>query len=241
MQEPQKIRLGESYFKSTMSGAKRRKVSSCKKFYYIPLLETLKQLLSTTEYMTEVLNPHQSRSQTLYDFCDGEAYKTHPLFETDPYALQIVAYYDELEVVNPIGTYVKKHKLGCLFFTLGNIRPRYRSILRAINLVGIVKYEDIQGSNAIDTFLTPFVSDLKKHYCDGVTVSVDSEKRTFFGGLIAFLADNAAAHMLGGFKGSMSFALRICRTCYTTQILSQTCFTEESCTLRTAKSHFSQT
>lgn len=49
-------------------------------------------------------------------------------------ALQIVAYYDELEVVNPLGAYVKKLKVGVVFF-LGNVHPKLCSRLRAINLV----------------------------------------------------------------------------------------------------------
>ena len=214
-------------------------MSAYNKFYYVSLVDTLQALLSRTDYMAEVLNPHQSNSSTLNDFCDGETFKTHPLFQCDPYALQIVAYYDELEIVNPIGTYVKKHKLGCLFFTLGNVRPRFRSALKAINLVSVVRYEDIIRFG-IDSFLAPFVQDLKKLYCDGITVTIGLEKRTFFGGLVAFLADNLAAHTLGGFKQSMSFALRICRSCYTTRTLSQTCFSEKSCTLRTSESHFAQ-
>lgn len=150
-----------------------------------------------------------------------------------------MAYYDELEIVNPVGTYVKKHKLGCLFFTIANVRPRYRSVLKAINLVAVVRYQDIQDGN-IDSFLAPFVSDLKKLYCDGITVSVGSEKCRFYGGLIAFLADNLAAQLLGGFKQSMSFSLRICRSCYSTRALSKTCFVESSCTLRTTESHYTQ-
>lgn len=240
MQEPREIQLGEPYFENTMSGAKRRKVTTYKRFYYVPLLETLKQLLSTNEYVTEVLNSHQCNSLTLNDFCDGETFRAHPLFTADPYALQIVAYFDELEVVNPIGTYVKKHKLGCLFFTLGNVRPQFRSILKAINLVAIVKHEDISGEIGIDSFLAPFVTDLKKLYCDGINVCVGSQNYVFYGGLIAFLADNLAAHLLGGFKQSMSFALRMCRTCYATRSLVKSCFTEARCTLRTAESHYSQ-
>lgn len=64
-------------------------------------------------------------------------FKTHPLFSTD------IAYYDEMEVVNPIGSYVSKLKLGCHFFTLGNISPQHRSTFKAINLVSVGKYEDI--------------------------------------------------------------------------------------------------
>jgi len=48
-------------------------------------------------------------------------FKTHPLFSEDPSSLQIVAYYDELEVCNYLGTHTKKHKLGIVFFTPANI------------------------------------------------------------------------------------------------------------------------
>ncbi len=68
------------------------------------------------------------------DFCDEELFKQHPLFSRDTSALQIIAYYDEVELCNPLGSHVKKHKLGIVFFILGNIHPKYRSSLRAINL-----------------------------------------------------------------------------------------------------------
>ena len=51
------------------------------------------------------------------------------------------------------------------------------------------------------------------------------------GGLFTFLADNLAAHLIGGFKESMSFSLRICRTCMITPDLMQLNrhFTESNC------------
>ena len=192
-----------------------------------------------TSYMSEVENPHLSSTSLICDFCDGSMFKEHELFSSYQNALQIIAYYDELEIVNPIGTYVKKHKLGCLFFTLGNVRPRYRSVLKAINLVGVVKYEDIKGEETnIDSFLAPFVNDLKKLYCDGLTVTINGITQTYYGGLLAFLADNLASHTLGGFKESMSFALRVCRSCFCTRSMMQTHFLESSCTLRTSANHF---
>lgn len=68
------------------------------------------------------------------------------------------------------------------------------------------------------------------------------EDKVIHGGLLAFLADNLAAHTVGGFKQSMSFALRICRGCLITRELSQSCFSEESvdCELRTPTTHFDQ-
>ena len=104
----------------------------------------------------------------------------------------------------------------------------------------MVKHEDIKDERiGIDSFLAPFVKDLKELYCEGVTVALNGKSQTFFGGLLAFLADNLAAHVLGGFKESMSFALRVCRSCFCTRSMTQTHFTESSCVLRTSDHHFS--
>ena len=92
----------------------------------------------------------------------------------------------------------------------------------------------------MDTFLSPFVDDLKTLYCDGIEVAIDGDTCTIYGGLIAFLADSLAAHAVGGFKESMSFALRICRTCMTTPEESQTCFSEKICELHNPEQHFNQ-
>ena len=60
--------------------------------------------------------------------------KTHLLFSKDPYALQIVVYYDEHELCNPLGSHVKQHKLGIVFYMLANIHPKHHSQLKNINL-----------------------------------------------------------------------------------------------------------
>ena len=99
---------------------------------YIPLCSTLAKILESDDYRAEVLNPHNAPGNYIRDFCDGSTYKSHPLFSCDPLALQIIGYYDDLEVVNLLGSYIKKHKLGCLFFFLGNIRPQFRSTHKSI-------------------------------------------------------------------------------------------------------------
>ena len=221
-------------------GYKRRKVLKKDKFYYISLLDSLTNILKLVDFQTEVLNPHNSNvDEQLHDFCDGTIFHSHPLFNSDPYALQIVAYYDEIEVVNPLGSYVRKHKLGCMFYFLANVRPQYRSTLKTIQLVAIGKYEDIQ-KHGIDEFMAPFVDDIKTLYCNGIKVSIAGIDHILHGGLLAFLADNLAAHLVGGFKQSMSFALRICRECMITREQSQSLFFESDCVIRTPDTHFEQ-
>ena len=52
------------------------------------------------------------------------------------------------------------HTLGLFYFLLGNVSPKYRSALRAINLVAVVKkFIKEYSMNAV---LTPIVNDLKK-------------------------------------------------------------------------------
>ena len=47
----------------------------------------------------------------LHDFCDGQAYKEHPLFSVDNHTLQLIVYTDEVETANPLGSYRGHHKL----------------------------------------------------------------------------------------------------------------------------------
>ena len=55
-------------------------------------------------------------------------------FSIDPNGLQIIAYYDVVQTCNPLGSSSRKYKLGCIFFTLRNIRPFLRFSLKAIFL-----------------------------------------------------------------------------------------------------------
>lgn len=55
---------------------------------------------------------HQQESNLLSDYCDGHVYRSHPLFSDDKSALQLMIYYDNVEVCNPLGSRAKTHKLG---------------------------------------------------------------------------------------------------------------------------------
>ena len=212
-------------------------METCDKFYYVSLLELLALLIKNKSIFDEVTAPHFSPDPTkLRDFCDGSVFKEHQLFSTDSTALQIIAYYDEVEITNALGSYVRTHKLGALFFSLGNIRPHLRSTLKSIFVLAIGRAEDIK-EYGMDAFLSPFVDDLNTLYLDGISVVVDSQRYVFHGALIAFLADNLAAHSVGGFKQSFSWAKRICRSCMATVLSIQISYCEDDCELQTAAEH----
>lgn len=61
---------------------------------------------------------HSSQADpgVLHDYCDGQDFHSHPLFSTNELSLQIFLYYDDIEVVNPIGSHKAVHKLGIYFY-----------------------------------------------------------------------------------------------------------------------------
>ena len=111
---PQEVKVGEPYHQSIFTGSKRRLVERQDSFQYVPLLRSLQVLLSDSSIIDQIYQcPSRfHRDGTIEDICDGELYKAHPIFSNDPLALQLILFYDELELCNPLGTHVKKHKLG---------------------------------------------------------------------------------------------------------------------------------
>ena len=61
---------------------------------------------------SQISKPHQQEDGLINDFCDGSLFKAHPLFNEEPQALQIIAYYDDVEVCNPLGSHRGINKLG---------------------------------------------------------------------------------------------------------------------------------
>ena len=169
------------------------------KFYYIPLLKTLAQLLQIPCLRKELIKPNNSNEYLLCDLC---IYKNHDFFKSNPHGLQVVAFYDEVETCNPLDSSAKKFKLGCVFFTLTNISPSLRSSLKSIFLAIVAKSTTIKKH--IDSIPKPFINDLKKLYNEGVSVRFAGKNEVWKGALLAFLGDNLASHELGGFKESFS-------------------------------------
>ena len=48
----------------------------------------------------------------LQDYCDGSDFKRHSLFSADKQALQIMLYFEEVELCNPLGSSATVHKIG---------------------------------------------------------------------------------------------------------------------------------
>ena len=150
--------MGEPEYVPRFSGDKRELVQRWDTIQYVPILSTIERLFHDEGIVEQIYSfPKRIRNDNkMEDFCDGNLFKNHPIFSTDPLALQIIAYYDELELCNPLGTHVKQHKLGLVFFSLGNIHPKYRSSYKAIYLA-IAAPSKVIEKHGLNTVLQPLL------------------------------------------------------------------------------------
>lgn len=230
---PQKVKLGERIV--TVKG----KHKNCANFgYFVPLKENLVNLLHMQEVWECVQNPHHSNdhSDFKYDVCDGAAIKEHPLFSIDQKALQIFMNCDDLEIVNPIGTHVKKNKVSVFYFTLGNIPPHLRSRLQVIQLVAIAKTIHVRDANALQKLLADFLHTLNE-LSVGIDMHIFGTQMRIRGALVFASADTLASNWLGGFKEGVSFALKNCRVCDLENKKLSTVKSEAEVTRRTMQAH----
>ena len=184
---------------------------------YIPFKPNLQNFLSQSEVWHSVNNPHRSDGNMMNDLCDGDYIKTHPLFLAHPNALQIILHCDDIEIVNPIGSHTKKHKLSMFYYTLGNIPPHLRSNLNAIQLIAVAKSCDLRKeSQCVGKLLRDFIKSVTDLSTGGVLFTIDGIQYRLHGTLILVSCDALAASWLGGFKESAHFAYRGCRTCEAT-------------------------
>ena len=89
---------------------------------------------------------------------------------------------------------------GLFYYTLGNIRPRYRSQSKSIQLLAVVKRYVINkyGINAILEPIVDEILELEKD--DGCQFTISGRKRTFRGSIAFVSGDNLGLQELGGFK-----------------------------------------
>lgn len=90
----------------------------------------------------------------------GKFTKKVIFFNTDNPHLRIQLYSDEFEVANPLGSKKRLHKVSAFYFTLGNIPPKDRSVLRHIHLLILVKHRLVK-TYGFEKILEPLICDLQ--------------------------------------------------------------------------------
>ena len=178
-------------------------------FQYVPILQTLEYLLKFEDIFAEVINGHRSSDRKLRDICDGNLFKQNTLYSSNENALQVILYYDDFNIVNPLGNRVRKYKLSAFYMTLGNLNPIYRSQNKSIFLVSLCRTKLLK-KHGFNTVLAPLERDLQQLEVEGITFNKGQEHFTIKGSLVCTCCDNLASHSIGGFIESFT-TLKPCR------------------------------
>lgn len=178
---------------------------------YIPIVNTITEFLKDKSVKEQFDNPIPSQEGVLQDITDGSVTKSNVLFNEVPNALKLLLYQDSFEVVNPLGSGKKKHKVLAVYVTLGNIYPENRSKVDQMQLVLLVREADFKYFGQHIVF-RELVNDLKEIEESGVLVGNEYIRGT----VAMFLGDNLGSHCIGGFTENFSSTSHVCRSCLIT-------------------------
>ena len=202
---------------------------------YIPILDTSKMMLKHDEVLYQVLNPPEQQYELIDSYKSSHACRGNELFSKDEHALQMKLYMDDFQTVNPIGTKVNWNKICSFYFTLGNIPFHLQSKLHTIQLLLLTKSVTVD-SYGYEKVLESFLRDMKILENDGITIETSDGDICLNGSISIIIADNLAAHQLGGYFESFS-SFKACRFCDATKESRKISFVEGNFTLNTPASY----
>ena len=189
---PQEVVLGQSIVRKK---GMLQYVNDCG--YIVPFEKSLENYLNQPEVWAEISHPC-SNSDLMEDFCDGSYSSENVPQQQHPNCLQILVNTDSAEVVNPIGTHTKKHKIDVFYWTLANIKPYMRSKWSNIHLIGICKTKHLKKhgtGNILSNFIQALLN-LEK----GIRMQICGKEEVVHGILTAILADTPAAAFITDMK-----------------------------------------
>ena len=200
-------------------------------FQYVPLLEQLSELLKHDELkrvcLTERSSDLADAERVFADFKTGENHRHED-------GLSLIIYYDDFNVVNPVGNKVKQNKLGAFYFAVGN--TPFRSRKRHIFLLALFKTSYLKGQHG-PRIISTIVEDLKRLEDTGISVQDGPRSVLVKGFLSLFVGDNLAVHSIGGFFESFSRVKKVSRYCNCSSNDIQTNLSVTSCRLQTVEEY----
>lgn len=177
-------------------------------FIYIPIIESLNQLLSNKRIAAVMLRkPTLCEDGVLYDICDGCMYRNDEYFKEHPDALVLILYHDELEVCNPLGSRAGTHKVDMFYYTVANLGPRFRSKVAAVRLLAIAN-ANLVKRYGIESIMNPIIQDINILY-SGVQMWINGVERPVFGKVLSCNGDTLGQHLWGGYKEGVGVACQV--------------------------------
>lgn len=131
---------------------------------YISIKDTLKSLFrhSSVKEQYQLSKNRTSTNMVVEDVADGKNVKDNQLLNGNPSSLSLILYQDAFEVVNPLGSGKKKHKILGVYMSLGEFQPHNRSCVDPMQLVMLCRENDLTTFGQEKVFLLLFQSNLPK-------------------------------------------------------------------------------
>lgn len=202
--QPREVDLGhriEEYYVGTE--LRRQKISE--HFQYVSILKTLTEVMKTNNIRNVLMREKYSEDGKIRSFLDGTKYKSFNFFKDNPNALRITLYFDEFEVVNPLGSKVGIHKVGGFYWSIQNFPLWINSKLKNIFLMGLVFADDVK-KYGMDPIIKPFIDDMKILESEKgfETFDANGESLVIRATLAVVTGDTAGMHDLFGFMAAGS-------------------------------------
>ena len=141
--------------------------------------------------------------------CDGSVFNTNALCMQPGISLKLILYQDAFEVVNPLGSAKKKHKILGVYFTLANLEPFYRSSVDHLQLLLLCREQDFKYFGR-DKLFSRMLSDVRELEDNGI---VTSSGYTVRATVLCIVGDNLGSHCIGGYTENVSTSSHCCRFC----------------------------
>jgi len=179
------------------------------KFVYVPILKSIQALLKRSDILSKVMNIPTKAEGIYGSFVDGSAYEKYA--SDEGLHLHLTLYTDEWETVNPLGTSRKIHKCTAFYWLFTNLESKYRSASHIVQLACMGRYKDVKQFG-YDKYLYPLLRDLS--FLETTGVYIEALGDSIRGSVTAVVADNLAAHAIGGFLESFGPNVKYpCRFC----------------------------
>ena len=180
-------------------------------FQYIPVKETIQALFKHCSVRNQYHQTHSfpPKADLFEDISDGKTFLSNKLYQEFPTSLRLILYQDAFEVVNPLGSGRKKHKVIAVYLTLADLLPHNRSNIDHVQLVLLCREQDFKNFGQIAVF-SRLVHDLSELEKEGIDIEGNTSVK---GTVCAIAGDNLGSHCIGGFSENFSTTEHFCRYC----------------------------
>lgn len=181
--------------------------------YSVPIKKTLIQFLqlpgvfeAILKYQDQIFNVNKS---FLCNIMNGSIWKKRQTTNST-YEFPIVIYFDDFEVLNPLGSKAGCYKIGGVYFTVPNIPPCYASQLQYIFLA-LLFYSGDRSTFGNECIFRCLINELNELYNEGITINCGVKIKFV---VVAITSDNLGLNSMLGFNESFNsnYYCRIC-TC----------------------------